>query len=394
MTKPTRVGFVIDVDEAWLGGINYYRNLITAIYDDPQRRFDVVLIVGEKINPDQLKGFPAVEMVHSPIIDRSGLWRRLRRLLLDTLGRDLLLQRVLTEHRIDVLSHYGDVVGRNGRTQVMAWIPDFQHLHLPKHFTPRERDERNATFRRLASKSDLVILSSESARADLIGLYPEAEARSAVLRFVPNVEVAQGLPALAELEQRHGFTAPYLYLPNQYWAHKNHRVVIEALGVLKQQGKSVTVLSTGNPSDYRNPEHYPALERRIQELGVGDLYLRLGVVPYKDLLALMTHAVCLINPSLFEGWSTTVEEARAMDKFILLSDIPVHREQSPEKSAFFGVDDAQTLARLMWDQWQAHVADAGAIRAWTGLSTAHGERRAAFARRYDEIVARVLSSAR
>ncbi len=394
MKKLQRVGFVIDVDDAWLGGINYYRNLITAIYDDPQRGFDVVLIVGTKVNPEQLKGFPDVEIVRTKVIDRTGLLRRVRRRLLRILGRDLLLQRVLSRHNIDVLSHYGDVVGRNGRTSVMAWIPDFQHLHLPKHFTDHERAERNAIFKRLADNSDLVILSSESARADLVGLYPEAQSRSEVLRFVPHVDVQQRLPDLAELKMRHGFTAPYIYLPNQYWAHKNHRVVIEALGLLKQQGCSVTVVSTGSPSDYRNPDHYPALERRIAELGVGDRYIRLGVVPYSDLLALMKESICLINPSLFEGWSTTVEEARAMDKFILLSDIPVHREQTPQKSAFFGSDDAATLAELMYDQWQAHAADTTVSRAWSGLSSGHGTRRNDFARRYSAIVDRVLAEAR
>jgi len=393
MTTRLRVGFVIDVDEAWLGGINYYRNLITAIYDDPQRRVDVVLIVGNKVNPSQLQGFPAAEIVHSALIDRSGLPRRFRRRFLRLFGRDVLLQRLLSKHRIDVLSHYGDVVGRNARTSVMAWIPDFQHLHLPAHFTDFERDERNAIFRRLASNSDLVILSSECAQADLVGVFPEAGSRSEVLRFVPHVDVQQALPSLDDLERRHGFRAPFIYLPNQYWAHKNHRVVIEALGILKQQGREVKVVSTGSPTDYRNPDHYPALEKRIAELGIGDRYIRLGVVPYSDLLALMKESVCLINPSLFEGWSTTVEEARAMDKFILLSDIPVHREQTPQKSAFFGIDDAAKLADLMWAQWQVYVSENAADRAWTGLSNAHAARRTAFARRYDEIVSRVRAEA-
>ena len=152
-----------------------------------------------------------------------------------------------------------------------------------------------------------MILSSECARADLVRVHPDAAARSAVLRFVPDIDLSSGWPTRAELAARHGIDGPYLHLPNQYWAHKNHRVVIEALALLRDQGRDVRVVSTGSPSDYRNPDHYATLTARIDALGVGDHYRRLGVVPYRDLLALMRDAVGVVNPSLFEGWSTTVE---------------------------------------------------------------------------------------
>lgn len=46
---------------------------------------------------------------------------------------------------------------------------------------------------------------------------------------------------------------------------------------------------------------------------------------------LMKHAIAIINPSLFEGGSTTVEEAKSLLKVIILSGIPVHREQNPRR---------------------------------------------------------------
>ena len=76
-------------------------------------------------------------------------------------------------------------------------------------------------------------------------------------------------------------------------------------------------------------------------------FLPLGVVPYADTQALMAHSRAVINPSRFEGWSTTVEEAKTMGKTLLLSDIPVHREQSPKLGRFFGADDAPALAGHM-----------------------------------------------
>ena len=59
-----------------------------------------------------------------------------------------------------------------------------------------------------------------------------------------------------------------------------------------------------------------------------------------------------INPSFFEGWSTTVEEAKYRGKPILLSDLKVHREQAPAKGVFFDPNDPEDLAKKMWDLWQ------------------------------------------
>ena len=51
----------------------------------------------------------------------------------------------------------------------------------------------------------------------------------------------------------------FFYLPNQFWKHKNHMLVIEALGLLKRQGSEVVVVATGNPLDPRHPEYFGQL---------------------------------------------------------------------------------------------------------------------------------------
>jgi glycosyltransferase involved in cell wall biosynthesis len=54
-----------------------------------------------------------------------------------------------------------------------------------------------------------------------------------------------------------------------------------------------------------------------------------------------------LQPSLFEGWSTTVEEAKSLGKKLLLSDIAVHREQNPPESVFFDPKNSEELAAKM-----------------------------------------------
>ena len=50
---------------------------------------------------------------------------------------------------------------------------------------------------------------------------------------------------------------------------------------------------------------------------------------------------------MFEGWSTSVEEAKILDKKILLSNIKVHKEQNPKRSYYFNPDDDLKLSKII-----------------------------------------------
>jgi hypothetical protein len=66
---------------------------------------------------------------------------------------------------------------------------------------------------------------------------------------------------------------------------------------------------------------------------------------------LFRRAVAVVQPSLFEGWSALVEDARTFDKRIYVSDIPVHREEQPSNAVFFQPDRPDELAELVAQDW-------------------------------------------
>ena len=86
--------------------------------------------------------------------------------------------------------------------------------------------------------------------------------------------------------------------------------------------------SAHKAGNMEHPTFFRELMDYAQSIGVSDCLRIFGLVPYDDVAAFMQHALAVINPSLFEGWSSTVEEAKSFGKKILLSDIAVHREQA------------------------------------------------------------------
>jgi glycosyltransferase involved in cell wall biosynthesis len=236
-----------------------------------------------------------------------------------------------------------------GTFPTIGWIADFQHKHLPEFFSQTELAFRDKNFKNTFEESTCVILSSNAAKADAQTFYPEYAEKFRVLHFGTGTIDFSSLPDISLMKEKYQINGPYFLVPNQFWIHKNHKVILEAMNYLKKQGRSVTVIATGNISDHRQPGYFAELMKKMQDYDISNDFIVTGIVPYNDLLVLMLHAIAVINPSLFEGWSTSVEEAKALNLNIILSNIPVHLEQNPEKGVFFLPDNPEQLAGIMLD---------------------------------------------
>ena len=344
VSSNARIGFVIaEENSGWMGGKNYLINLMQSVSELADRRIETVLFVPPNIDPVFVSQFPVDQVVHTRMVHRRGIRRILGVVARRLLGRDFTLEWLGRSHCIDRFSHIASA-GRFSPVKVMTWIPDFQHIHLPDFFSEQECARRDAAYATAANESFRVILSSHAALADFISIHPDAAARSRVVQFVSNAGGARQSTPLVELAEKYDLCGAYFHVPNQLWKHKNHWVIIEALALLRARGTTVTIVCTGDTLDYRHPEFFEELKAHIAACGVVDSFRILGLVPYADVTGLMRHATAVINPSLFEGWSTAVEEAKSLGKCVLLSDIPVHREQAPPRGIFFRPNDASALA--------------------------------------------------
>jgi glycosyltransferase involved in cell wall biosynthesis len=390
--KVIRVGFECFFDAGWQGGVNYFRNLLEAVYSMPERKIEVVIFTGTRSSERYFEGFPPqIKIVRNRIFDKGSIYWRMRFAFRRLLSRDVLFEKLLRTYQILILSH-SDWLPGNSPIPTIGWIPDFQHVNLPEFFSADERATRDKYYKNICRYCSSVIVSSFDSQSDLGRFDSACVSKSHVLQFVVSLKGSKSaLPRRTELEKHYDFSGNYFLLPNQFWKHKNHLVVIEAMGLLCKEGREVQVLATGNIEDYRHPAFFSSLKQRIEELGVGRYFRTLGLVSSADLSALMQYALAIINPSYFEGWSTTVEEAKAFGKRIILSDIPVHREQNPLLASYFQPDDPERLAAIMWSIWNSEALD-NAEYCQNALCETD-KRRLEFASKYQGIVLDTLGKA-
>ena len=274
--------------------------------------------------------------------------------------------------------------------RAIGWIPDFQHFHLPEMYTAAELARRNNSYTKLAESCDVVVLSSYDALVDFRSFAPQCAAKGRVLHFVAQPSAhATGNVSRLDMENKYGFSGKFFCLPNQFWKHKNHRTVFESVNILAQRGERILVLCTGHMEDHRNRDHVASLIEFVKKNKLDEMVRFLGLIDAADLTWLMRNSIAVINPSLFEGWSTTVEESKSIGKGMVLSDLRVHREQDPPGSVYFDPDSPESLADILREKWCGSEGGPDALleaRAAAGLE----KRTREFARAYQEIALELI----
>lgn len=347
--KPLTVALTDLTKAGWTAGGRYLANLLTALAATyPGDEVRTLLLRADGAGPNDLDGLAGRVVLMDPPA-AGGLAGRVR----DALARRGMappppspMGARLRREGADCLFAAGEYGPRLG-VPLVAWIPDFQHLHLPEMFSAAELRRRDEALTRIADRADRIVLSSQDALQDLGRFNARAAAKGRVLHFAAQPPAFAPDDDPAWVCARYHLPERFIYLPNQFWAHKNHGLVLDALELLSRTRPEIAVVCTGNTSDSRNPHFFGELLARISARGLRERIIMLGLVEHDHVFHLMRQCLAVLQPSLFEGWSTTVEEVKSLGKRILVSDIPVHREQDPPGALFFDPRDAADLARRL-----------------------------------------------
>jgi hypothetical protein len=353
-----KVGYLLNVSNSWLGGLNYMYGLIDALKKSNSSIIEPYIFIS-KDTPDHVKlKFSEVGLlVETNFMTRGKLayyiWKITRRLF----KTDLILEFFLKKYNLDLISH-SDVFGLR-KLKSLNWIPDLQHKFLSKMFDLKEIEKRDKIIDILLSKSDTVLLSSYQAESDLKQNFNTHNCNLEVLQFIPRqIDYLKSTSNESRLavNDKYNISESYFFFPSQLWQHKNHICLLKALKHLKDTfGAMPLVVFTGHLEDYRNLDHSKEILNFIKYYNLNVKLL--GVIAYEELNVLMVNSIAVISPSLFEGWSSIVEECKSIGKELVLSDIKVHREQNPAKVHFFSPNDYLKLSEIILGLFSANLCE-------------------------------------
>lgn len=346
MAERKRIALIYSLKKEWIGGTYYILNLISALNtlrDEDKPTIVVVCNSGEDF--EYVKEYTKYEFLEYFEYDRccNILVSLFNKILFKLFDRMPFRQSSLPL-KIFLLFPYNNPAMLSDKYATLSWIPDFQEIYYPQFFSRRDIVGRDKMVKCMIHAEMPILFSSQNALEDFEKFYPYGNrCRTFVMHFAVSLPERR-MDKDREILDKYDAHSLYFFCANQFWQHKNHLTLFKAVKLLKEKGVETTVFFSGNPFDYRNPDYYPKLQSFVKENDLERNIRILGFMNRSEQLCLMAHSAAIIQPSLFEGWSTVVEDAKALHKYVILSDIPLHREQLSMNVSFFNPQSSEDLA--------------------------------------------------
>ena len=321
-------------------------SIVYALNTLPDQEKPMLLLVYNDISKQWAEhiNYPYLQLSHQPV---ESVYKKYIRSYIT--GTNQFIKDLIVRYDLDVVYPFNDYAGRiksNGRCRLVAWFPDFQHKFFPAYFTRTNLWLRDFRLRRFIKKGTDLVLSSEDAASHLRHFYKiPPDLKVHVIPFVSMIDMnflqLTGIAAIYKVPPK------YFMVSNQFYKHKNHKVVFDAMVQLGAKQLDFTIVFTGKMEDYRNPAYITELLATIKNNNLEDKVRILGIIRRNHQLWLMKNSLAVIQPSTFEGWSTVVEDAKTIQQQVILSDIGVHKEQMGDKAFYFDPHNATALAFII-----------------------------------------------
>lgn len=275
-------------------------------------------------------------------------------------------------------------------------LHDLQHLHLPENFQPNDIEARNELYPRAAAKATRIIATSLFIRDDIEKNGYATHEKLAVIPVTWNPEVSAGLADFDEATARKHYHLPELFAfyPAQFWPHKNHARLIEALAFVREELSDVDIrlVLTGN----RSLSGWAIAESVLRKYQLEPATHCLDRVSTRHLAGLYKAARFCIVPSTFEASSYPVIEAQLLGCPVMCSDVTSLPElMAGGAGLLFNPWDSRAIADAML-RWLRYPEEAEAAAGVAHAKVRRDHSREAYTRRlvalYDSLLSRPIQT--
>jgi glycosyltransferase involved in cell wall biosynthesis len=235
------------------------------------------------------------------------------------------LARALAAAQLDVIWYLTPAVCLSHDIPYVTVVWDLQHRlqpFFPEVSASYEGLRRDDIYRTILGGASMVVAGTEAGSDEIQRFYGVDRGR---IRILPHPTPAFALEAGADAVALPAGAPPepFIFYPAQFWAHKNHVNLLEALALLRDRdGLRINLALSG--SDKGNLEFVRSAARRLH---VEDAVRFLGFVDRDVLIALYRRALALTYVTFFGPENLPPLEAFALGCPVIASNVSGSSEQ-------------------------------------------------------------------
>jgi glycosyltransferase involved in cell wall biosynthesis len=263
--------------------------------------------------------------------------------------------------KVDVMHHMGGVLPLSRGAPSVVTLHDLQPFDMPGNFSGPKRAYLQHTIPRTVRRARRILTASEFVRRGVVERFGIEADRVVVTPWgvgPPSSEVSLG-----EVQARYGLPRRWFVFPSFTWWHKDHALAVQAFAQVAAREHDVVLVLTGG----EGPAEASVLER-IDALGLRHRVRRTGLIPRRDVLAIVRGAVAMIYPSRYEGFGLPVIEAMSLGAPVLAAAATSLPEVLGDAGRLLPPGDIDAWADAMYDLLddgaeRERMAEAGRARA-------------------------------
>jgi glycosyltransferase involved in cell wall biosynthesis len=349
------------------GGLTYIRNVLPHLASQPRLRVTVALTPGLR---EEFRGLSNIDFLEPKISQAGRFWYE-----------QSSLPEVIRSCRADVLLSTGNFALRKSPVPQVLLSRNSVYVSPDFYRDLRSRSEyrmwldthlRAVIAKRSIRWADATVAPSQ-AFADDLSRWTGSRVLAIHHGFDREAFVRDSRPLADAVEEklREAETSLKILFVSHYNYYRNFETLIRALPLLRDRlaGRPVKLLLTCSLAAGKNPGSYrpESAAELVKKLGVSDMVVELGAIPYGQLHQVYRRADVYATPAYTETFAHPLVESMACGIPVVASDIPVHQEICGDAAMYFPRFSAEALveglAQLATSpETSRHMANAGLER--------------------------------
>ncbi len=213
--------------------------------------------------------------------------------------------------------------------------PEFPEVRAFGEFMKREK-----LYSDVISQSFLTLTDSEKLSENASKFYGVDPARLLSMPYGPSPDIEFNSISISDVREHYKLPDLYFYYPAQFWPHKNHFRILEALSHLKKSDIHLHLVLSGG--DKGNLDY---IRNTVKRLDLNDSVHILGLVPSSHMKALFQGSIAVVMPTYFGPTNLPPLEAWILGVPLIYSS---HlSDQAGDAALLVNPDSTESLAAAM-----------------------------------------------
>jgi len=236
----------------------------------------------------------------------------------------------------------------------ISYIVTITNLMYKYYSNIRERATEyfaDIVCRNAAKYSVSTVVDSTQGKNDVAKFFDIPKDKIRIIPHIPpNYIVANRdmtFKTINEVLAKYELPEKYVFYPAQFWHHKNHLRLIQALKKISDTHSSIVYLvMTGHPY-----ESYNNVMSLIRQLHMSNQIVHLGYVTDVEMVALYKKSVALVYPTLYGPTNIPPSEAMMLGVPVLCSNLFSMPEQLGDAGLLFDPFNIDDMAEKIFKIW-------------------------------------------